>query len=127
MRWMFGLVLIATAPAVAQSVPTPSQVASNAFVRQEQAAGELNRHDGFAGDRSGNDIPVATILRAGAWGRCVAAASPTLARAYVATKSADPALKPIFSGCLRRTGEFYGSNQPTIRRAALSDALAPPR
>ena len=43
MRWMFGLTLVITAPAVAQTVLTPFQADSHAFTREQIAAAELNR------------------------------------------------------------------------------------
>lgn len=115
--------LIVAAPALAQTGPplvssAPYNAGSNDNARFVSNGAEP------VGPR---DVPVATVLRAGAWGRCVAAASPELSRAYVTTKAADPALKPVFNVCLRRSGDFFGSNWGEVRRAALTDALAPPR
>lgn len=126
MRTLVGLALIAATPVAAQTTPTPAQLATQGFARQQQAAGELNRHDGraFADRASSSDVPVAAILQAGAWGRCVVAVAPALSRSYVETNAADPALKPVFSTCLRRTGAFLGSNRGDVRRAALGDALS---
>ena len=69
-------------------------------------------------------VEEAALLRAAAWGRCVAAAAPDMSRAYVDTRRPDPALRPVFRSCLRTVGDFRFSNWGDIRRAALSDALS---
>lgn len=115
---------LASAPALPQSdIRTPSQKEAARVL--SAADGEINTSGSrkFAYDRGGR-LDNGALLRAGAWGRCVAAAAPDLSRAYLDTRSPAPALRPVFKTCLRQTGAFTGSSWGEVRRAAISDALA---
>lgn len=120
MRLLTVLALLVAGPAAAQSFRAADQGRAIQLYRINVAASTgVNSFDSSTRPESNER----SIRRAGAWGRCVAAASPDLSVAYVRTRVADSALKPVFRSCRRRTGDFAGAGMASIRLAAVADAL----
>lgn len=112
MRTLMIVALFAAGPAAAQ-------------LGAQQNAARLTfsngPYEGGVGDRWTRE---ALIERAGAWGRCVAAAAPDQSAAFDRSGIAAPALTPVFKACRREVGQLDGVLTTDIRRAAIRDALA---